>query len=135
MRMALTANDIVIFAPPTDPIQPFQPPKGTVIVAGANPEIIWQDTGVRSVYTGIAAPAGVTRTAAPPAADFLAWMSQLVEPNASSSNPNPNGRARGIVREVLLVGDPPSTLVLIVQVTSDGGGWYLAAAVDSRIVT
>lgn len=118
--MALTANDIVLFYPPTSPIQPFPPPKGTVIVVGANPEIIWQNTGIRSVYTAIAAPTGVIRTAAASGAQFNEWINQLVEFNSPL---NPSGRSRGIVREVLLTGDPPTTLSLIIQ-TPDNQ-WYL----------
>jgi hypothetical protein len=136
--MALTANDIVIFLPPTIPTLSTPPEKGWVIVTGANPEIIWMRTGVRAVYTAIAAPAGVIRTAAAPAADFTTWMHSLVQPISGATLGNPSGRSRGIVREVLLTGDPPATLSLIVQCIDNEGKntdeWYfIAASVAERI--
>jgi hypothetical protein len=127
--MALTANDLVIFYPQQSPVQPFPPPKGTVIVVGANPEIIWQNTGIRSVYTAIAAPVGVQRTTFPTNADFNAWIHQLVE----RTTENPSGRSRGVVREVLLVGDPPTTLNVIVE--TEDHQWYMNFVAGMRIVT
>ena len=133
--MALTANDLVLFIPSTGLAQPFPPPKGTVIVVGANPEILWQNTGIRSVYTAIAAPVGVLRTTVALAADVATWMSQLVEPDPAAAAPivNPSGRARGVVKEVLLSGDPPTALSLVIK-TSDSS-WYFAFASQMRAVT
>lgn len=124
--MALTANDIVIFVPPHIAFFDRPPQKGWVIVTGANPEIIWIDTGVRAVYTGIAAPAGVIRTAPAPLADTAVWMNQLVQPPQGTGPFNSNGRARGVVKEVFLAGDPPAALSVVVQ-TLDGL-WYVAGA-------
>lgn len=125
--MALTANDVVIFIPPTGPFQPFPPRKGWVIVVGANPEIIWEDSaGTRAVYTGIAAPAGVIRTAPAPIGDIATWMNQLVQPPVGVGPFNSNGRARGVVKEVFLSGDPPTFLSVLVK-TLDGL-WYVTSA-------
>lgn len=129
--MALTANDIVIFLGNGAPTMPWPPPKGTVIVVGASPEIIWQNTGVRNVYTAIAAPSGVNRTAPSVAADFTNWQHALVEPLPGAGLGNPNGNSRGHVVDVILVGDPPSVLSLVVKCPD---GYYFAAAAGMRKV-
>jgi len=131
--MALTANDIVIFIPPWAPFQPFPPQKGHVVVVGASPEIIWLPNGARSVYTAIAAPLGVIRTAAPTLVDLTTWINQLVQPVAGGNPQNRSGRARGIVREVFLAGDPPTALTLIVE-TPDNQ-YYLTSALTVESVT
>ena len=130
--MALTANDIVIFVGNTAAVQPWPPPRGTVIVAGVSPEIIWQNTGVRDIYTALAAHTGVIRTLAAVTADFVNWILAQVEPIPGAPGfTNPNGRARGVCTDVILLGDPPTVVSLVVHCQD---GYYVATAANMRKV-